>query len=132
MNIILSVEMTAAQQSKISEIVHNLDPYGIGMAAIGMGVVFISLLLLYITLYNVSKLLVYRTKRNLQKQGKTEDASHKVIEMDADVNAAIAMAIYFYFQEIHDKESAVLTISKTSRTYSPWSSKIYGLRQYPR
>jgi glutaconyl-CoA/methylmalonyl-CoA decarboxylase subunit delta len=52
--------------------------------------------------------------------------------MDADVNAAIAMAMYLYFQEVHDKESAVLTINRTSRSYSPWSSKIYGIRQYPR
>jgi len=26
----------------------------------------------------------------------------------------------------------VLTIKKVSRTYSPWSSKIYGLRKTPR
>ena len=42
------------------------------------------------------------------------------------------MAIHLYYAEIHDKEDAVLTINKISRTYSPWSSKIYGLRQNPR
>ncbi|HAH59495.1 MAG TPA: phage tail protein, partial [Bacteroidales bacterium] len=30
--------------------------------------------------------------------------------------------------ELHDHEDAVLTIKKVARTYSPWSSKIYGLR----
>jgi ABC-type anion transport system duplicated permease subunit len=64
MNILFIAQMTTSQQNKISEVVHNLDPYGIGIAAIGMGVVFISLLLLYITFYNVSKLLVYRTKES--------------------------------------------------------------------
>jgi glutaconyl-CoA/methylmalonyl-CoA decarboxylase subunit delta len=113
-------------------VVHHLDPYGIGIAAIGMGVVFISLLLLYVSFYNVSKLLLYRTKKRLIKQGRAEEAADKEIAMEADVNAAIAMAVYLYLQEIHDKESEVLTINKISRTYSPWSSKIYGLRQYPR
>jgi len=42
------------------------------------------------------------------------------------------MAIHLYYSEIHDKESEILTIDKVSRTYSPWSSKIYGLRQFPR
>jgi glutaconyl-CoA/methylmalonyl-CoA decarboxylase subunit delta len=132
MNILFIAQMTTSQQNKISEVVHNLDPYGIGIAAIGMGVVFISLLLLYITFYNVSKLLVYRTKRNLQKHGKEEEAGGNGIQMDADVNAAIAMAMYLYFQEVHDKESAVPTINRISRSYSPWSSKIYGIRQNPR
>jgi glutaconyl-CoA/methylmalonyl-CoA decarboxylase subunit delta len=130
--IALIAQMSKAQQNRISEVVHNLDPYGLGIAAIGMGVVFISLLLLYVTFFNVSKLLIYRTKRNLQKQGRIDEVNANGLQMDADVNAAIAMAIFLYFQEVHDKESAVLTISKTSRAYSPWSSKIYGLRQNPR
>lgn len=33
--------------------------------------------------------------------------------------------------DVHDKESAILTINKVKRAYSPWSSKIYGLREYP-
>jgi glutaconyl-CoA/methylmalonyl-CoA decarboxylase subunit delta len=117
---------------KISDVVHHLDPYGIGITAIGMGVVFMSLLLLYVAFYNVSKLLLYRTKRKLRQQGKLIEEHDKEIGMDADVNAAIAVALSLYFQEVHDKESEVLTIAKTARTYSPWSSKIYGLRQYPR
>jgi glutaconyl-CoA/methylmalonyl-CoA decarboxylase subunit delta len=126
------LQLTAQEQKKVSEVVHHLDPYGIGISVIGMGVVFLSLLLLYVTLFNVSKYLLYRTKKSLHKAGRIEEAAEKEIAMDADVNAAIAMAIFLYFQEVHDKESTVLTISRTSRTYSPWSSKIYGIRQTPR
>lgn len=32
----------------------------------------------------------------------------------------------------HDVENTVLTIRKVARTYSPWSSKIYSLRDVPR
>jgi len=35
-----------------------------------------------------------------------------------------------YHSQIHDMESFKLTINKVSRNYTPWSSKIYGLRQY--
>jgi hypothetical protein len=42
--------------------------------------------------------------------------------------AAISMALHLYMEEIHDEESGVLTIKQISRTYSPWSSKIYAVR----
>ena len=52
-------------------------------------------------------------------------------EMSGEVNAAIAMALHLYASEMHDYENTVLTIQKVSRTYSPWSSKIYTLRKIP-
>ncbi len=45
--------------------------------------------------------------------------------------AAIALALYRYRNDLHDIESSVITINKVARAYSPWSSKIYGLRQFP-
>ena len=48
--------------------------------------------------------------------------------MTGEVNAAIATALYMYFNELHDDESNIITIKKVSKFYSPWSSKIYGLR----
>ena len=49
-----------------------------------------------------------------------------------EVYAAIAMALYEVAEEVHDIENAVLTIKTVDRTYSPWSSKIYTLREIPR
>jgi len=46
--------------------------------------------------------------------------------------AAIALAIHMYKREIHDMESLTITLKKVSRVYSPWSSKIYTIRQNPR
>ena len=45
--------------------------------------------------------------------------------------AAISMALHDHL-DAHDRESAVLTINKVRRAYSPWSSKIYSLRELPR
>ena len=46
--------------------------------------------------------------------------------------AAIAVAIYLNQSEFHDQESTKLTIQNISKRYSPWCSKIYGLRRNPR
>ncbi|MEI6123146.1 MAG: hypothetical protein WCQ95_05895 [Bacteroidota bacterium] len=48
-----------------------------------------------------------------------------------EVAAVIALAIDMHIRDIHDFEKTVLTIQKVMRPYSPWSSKIYGLRQMP-
>jgi len=53
-------------------------------------------------------------------------------EMSDEAAAAISLAIHMYKQEMHDMESLTITLKKVSRIYSPWSSKIYTLRQNPR
>jgi len=45
-----------------------------------------------------------------------------------EVNAAIAMALYSYFGELHDRESGIVTIKRVNKPYSPWSSKLYNMR----
>lgn len=114
-----------------SELFMKIDPFGIGMTVIGYVIVFIALLLLYIVFYNLTKILSGNIKRILRKEGKIIDDKTS-IEMSGEVNAAIAAALYLYYNELHDKENTVLTINRVSRAYSPWSSKIYSLRQYPR
>jgi len=52
--------------------------------------------------------------------------------ISAEVAAAISAALFLSKNEIHDIESTVLTIDKVAKSYSPWSSKIYGLRKNPR
>jgi glutaconyl-CoA/methylmalonyl-CoA decarboxylase subunit delta len=44
--------------------------------------------------------------------------------------AAIAVALYLHFNELHDEESNIITIQRVSKTYSPWSSKIYNMRNF--
>lgn len=45
-----------------------------------------------------------------------------------DTEAAIALALYMYFNEMHDEESDIITVKRVSKTYSPWSSKLYSMR----
>ncbi|MGE5431896.1 MAG: hypothetical protein ACM3QX_12520 [Syntrophomonadaceae bacterium] len=51
---------------------------------------------------------------------------------EGEVYAVIGLALHMYLQDIHDYEKMVLTMQRVMRPYSPWSSKIYGLRQWPR
>jgi glutaconyl-CoA/methylmalonyl-CoA decarboxylase subunit delta len=114
-----------------SQLFLKLDPFGIGMTVIGYVVVFIALLLLYIIFFNLTKVLQINVKKLLRREGKVIEMKED-LSISGEVNAAIAMALHLYHSEMHDKEDTVLTINQTSRTYSPWSSKIYGLRQFSR
>jgi Na+-transporting methylmalonyl-CoA/oxaloacetate decarboxylase gamma subunit len=97
------------------------------LAIVGIVVVFMALTLLVVILNNIPRtgdFFLRLIRSNLKKPKVTEA---KEIRMPAQVSVAISAAIYLYLDEIHDKESRVMTIRKVSKNYSPWSSKIYGL-----
>lgn len=125
-------DSSSAVIHKNSDLFMKIDPWGIGMTVIGYVVVFIALLFLYLIFSNLTRLLNFNLKRLLMRTGKIVKEEKKELAISGEVNAAIALALHLYFAEVHDKESYELTINKVARTYSPWSSKIYGLRQHPR
>ncbi len=45
--------------------------------------------------------------------------------------AAIAVALRLHTLELHDRESAILTIQSIKKVYSPWSAKVHMLRETP-
>lgn len=110
------------------------DPYGIGMTMIAMFVVFSALAILFIIYKNMGRFFIRIAKTTGVKTADIPKGEIKKaeVEISGEVNAAIAMALYMYQSELHDNENTVLTIQKVSRTYSPWSSKIYTLRKSPR
>jgi hypothetical protein len=71
-------------------------------------------------------------KRFLIRKGRYEEAKNLQEISSGEVNAAIALALYYYKTKLHDIESSKLTIQRVAKTYSPWSSKIYGLRKEPK
>ena len=109
------------------------DSTGIGMAVTAMSVVFCGLLILFISFNIVGKVSINMGKMRLEKlknkrQDILKDAEH---EIPGEVIAAISMALHEKQNDIHDIEDTVLTISRVKRSYSPWSSKIYTLRETP-
>jgi hypothetical protein len=53
-------------------------------------------------------------------------------ETSGEINAALALALHLYRTQLHDNEDAVITMKRVARSYSPWSSKIYGLTKIPK
>ncbi len=136
-NIVNDTLKTASDTTKlINEI--SFDPSkiiennGILISVVGYVVVFIALLLLYLVFTRVTKFLESSVRKRLKKSGKIVESEKKDISVSGEINAAISTALYLYFEEIHDYENTVLTIKKVQRPYSPWSSKIYGLREFPK
>jgi glutaconyl-CoA/methylmalonyl-CoA decarboxylase subunit delta len=101
---------------------------GIIITIVGIIVVFVSLLFLNIIFNLIPKLLKVQMKMKFKKAGKMADDKDCCADISGDTNAAIALALHLYMNEQHDFESNMMTIEKVSRRYSPWSSKIYGLR----
>ena len=111
----------------------QIDGFSATIALVGYLVVFIALLLLYFVFYNLPSLLKIDVKSYISgKRERENEIKTDQVKITGEVNAAIGMAVFLYLNEMHDKESGVITIKKISKRYSPWSSKIYGLRQYPR
>ncbi len=102
------------------------------ITGVGYTVVFLALLLLmYLFKYmplvlnaGISgKIKEAREKAKFRKNGDGEEEKY----LSGEISAAIAMALSLYMKEQHDEESGIITIKRVARTYSPWSSKIYGV-----
>ena len=126
--------LTLDSNEKIDNFKQN-DSFGIGMTVSAMAVTFMGLLLLYLIFKQVGKISIAASKRNAKKaktgaiNAENDDLAG---EEAGEVFAAIATALYEVTEDVHDLENTVLTIHKVTRNYSPWSSKLYGLREIPR
>lgn len=111
------------------------DPIGVGMAISAMTVVFIGLILLFLCFKITGKGAIALRKRNAMKAKNVTDLKEAkeqgLGEASGEVIAAISMALHEATGADHDMEDTVLTINRVKKTYSPWSSKIYTLREMP-
>ncbi len=111
------------------------DENGFAMTIMAMCIVFSALLMLCICFYIISKI---GAKSLREKKAKAHGSSVKDLPKSdrpshdtGEEIAAIVMALHEHLNA-HDSENTILTINKVKRAYSPWSSKIYGLREIPR
>jgi len=121
--------MTMMHSLLLAGAAESLDPLAWTIVVVGVGIVFLSLLVVYIFFrYILTFILNFKLKSFARKKGidPAEALTAKTIQ-SGEVNAAIAMALYQYFNELHDVESGVITIKRVSRHYSPWSSKLYNM-----
>lgn len=118
-----------------AEMFGRLDPSGFALTFISMFVVFSALILLFFVYKFVGNLnqkkYTIRVRKPAFMKG-SEDSEIEDIVLSGETNAAIAMALSMYVAQTHDFENTTITIKKISKPYSPWSSKIYGLRNNPK
>jgi hypothetical protein len=109
-----------------------IDKNALLIVLVGISIVFLALIAIYLFFkYILPFVLRMSLKRRAKKSGHTGNSSN-LLNVPADVSAAIGMALYLHFNEVHDEESNVITIKRVSRTYSPWSSKLYSMRNLNR
>jgi glutaconyl-CoA/methylmalonyl-CoA decarboxylase subunit delta len=78
--------------------------------------------------------------RLLKKKTKTKEEVKPVAakttaknSSEDEIAVAIATAIYLYTEsQVYEKQDLRMTIKRINKPYSPWSSKIYMMRKWPR
>jgi Na+-transporting methylmalonyl-CoA/oxaloacetate decarboxylase gamma subunit len=128
---LLLVEAGTRSRGTAAEEFGRMDPTGIAMAVIAMTIVFISLMLLYITFKYIAKLYSIDWKKLLKKNHPENVVSKVSEDIPDETLAAISLALHLYHMELQGIEDAVMTFKNAAKKYSPWSSKIYGLRRSP-
>jgi glutaconyl-CoA/methylmalonyl-CoA decarboxylase subunit delta len=109
----------------------NISTIGIGalpVALLGIVIVFVSLFLIYLVFTVITKIMDGQAKKRMKMQGQGMDSDLAQHQISSGVDAAISAALFLYLGDLHDEENTIMTIKKVSKTYSPWSSKIYSVR----
>ena len=98
----------------------------------GFLIVITALVILFFIFTGVSKVINANWKKASKDESKKVEKVTKGTAIDANDNiiAAIGLALSLSM-EVHDNEPDEITITRIQRRYSPWSSKIYSLRETP-
>ena len=93
-----------------------------------LNIILLSVILLWFVFRILFPLIRKQIAGRKEKLAAAESAVTESAETGSDAEAAIATALYLYFNEMHDEESDIITVKRVSKTYSPWSSKLYSMR----
>ena len=124
-------KMTQAEKAQNAK---ENDSWGGAITIIAMCIVLGALIILCLLFMGFGKISQsFMAKKKLDSHGITPDEKsddHEDVDSGETI-AAIAAALAEHFGQNHDMEDTILTIRRMKRTYSPWNSKIHGLRQVP-
>lgn len=127
----IAQKMTQAEKAKNAA---ENDSWGGAITIIAMTIVLLALIilsLLFLGFGKISEMLLSKKKRAAKSAANhSDDHSHDDLD-SGEVIAAIAAALSEHFGGNHDMEDTILTIRRMKKAYSPWSSKLYNLREYP-
>jgi glutaconyl-CoA/methylmalonyl-CoA decarboxylase subunit delta len=132
--ILLQTQQAAQSAHVAADEFVKMDPYGIGMIVIALSIVFLVLTFIYMIFRTLGKLMVKGAQKKVDKIVQKGESTVGVgpASITSETLAAIGLALHLYSSQQHDLESMKITIQKVSKMYSPWSSKIYTLREWPK
>lgn len=94
-------------------------------------IVLLAVVLFFYFLKRTDKLVAIRNEEKL-KNAEPKSVKKQYDEPTEEIAVAIGLALSRYKVQYEEMENLRLTINKVSKQYSPWSSKIYSMRQLPR
>lgn len=124
-------KMTREEKKKNAE---ENDSWGGAITLISMSIVIgclVILWLLFALFGKISQAAMASKKREAHGIQAGEEPDHHEDVDSGEAIAAIAAALAEHFGQGHDMEDTILTIRRMRRAYSPWNSKIHGLRHLP-
>lgn len=99
----------------------------VAISVVGIIIVFSALIIIAFAIALIAKAIKQFQLKKVSQQDAGDKLKHE--DISGEINAAISMALHLYFAQVHDQESAILTIERVPRPYAPWSSKIYNIRK---
>jgi len=109
----------------------KLDPTGVGLIIIALTIVFTVLITLYFAFKFIAKLYKVDFRKLFKRNRHAKELAVQPVEISGETLAAISLALHLYHKELQGLDDATITIKNAAKKYSPWSSKIYGLRKTP-
>jgi glutaconyl-CoA/methylmalonyl-CoA decarboxylase subunit delta len=104
------------------------DNQGSVKTLIWLNIILLSIIILYFTFRDLIPWISKFRSEIREKSALRKESQERKSGTGNDNEAAIAMSLYLYFNEMHDEESDIITVKRVSKTYSPWSSKLYSMR----
>lgn len=128
---LLLVESSQRIAGKSAEEFARLDPSGIAMVIIAMTIVFTVLITLFLSFKYIAKLYKINFRKLFKRKRPGTEVPAQPEEISGETLAAISLALHLHHKELQGMDDAIITIKNAAKKYSPWSSKIYGLRKTP-
>jgi len=102
---------------------------GLNITVLGMGVVFLSLIILLLSMKFFVFLLQRLGKKVERKAPGLLIKGEKGNEpLSGEIISAISLALHMSHEEYHDLEKNIITFNRMTKPYSPWSSKIHAIQ----
>lgn len=124
-------KMTQAEKARNAA---ENDSFGGAITIIAMTIVICALVvlsLLFLGFGKISSLMLAKKKKKSHGvENGDDEGTHSELDSGETI-AAIGMALAEHFGQTHDMEDAILTIRRMKKSYSPWNSKIYNMRNFP-